>query len=320
MPRPRCPAVPLCRYADPLIADLRKRIPAALEEFDADAIHDARVSTRRLRAAIDLLDPAVPAKLLAPLRKTLRRLRRTLGPLRDIDVMLRTLEPLLDHRRHGPAAAWVRDRLLERRRRERRKAQKKRSPAALVARLDAWDPLREHLLGLGEVTEGLMIASLGAQWNSFTAMTRQFDLFAPQDPHELRIAGKLLRYTFEMLRRTPRKPPAVVVRTFKRMQDALGEWHDYVVLGEWAMRFSLDELLAHHDPRMQEKVLKLSEFALKRAARALRRFATLWERRGAQLSPLVAELVTPPRTGLDRSGSIPPTIPATAPPDASSAA
>ena len=45
--------VPLCRYADPLIEDLRKLVPKALDDFDADAIHDARVATRRLRAALE---------------------------------------------------------------------------------------------------------------------------------------------------------------------------------------------------------------------------------------------------------------------------
>jgi hypothetical protein len=126
-----------------------------------------------------------------------------------------------------------------------------------------------------------MVASLAAQWNQFVGMTRPVDLFRPQDPHALRIAGKLLRYTFEMLRCTSDKPPAAVVRTFKRMQDALGEWHDHVVLAEWVMRLSLRELLAHHDPTMQAKALALSAFALTRSNRELRKFMTLWERRGA---------------------------------------
>jgi CHAD domain-containing protein len=318
----RGPAIPLCRYADPLIEDLRKQIPRALAEWDADAIHDARVSTRRLRAVLDLLDPAVPAKLLSPLRRTLRRLRRTLGELRDIDVMLKLLSPLINHPKHGAAAGWAHSCLLDRRNSERRKAKgkKKRSPAALIGRLDAWQPLREQIVSLGGVTEELMVASLGAQWNNFASMTRQADLFRPQDPHELRIAGKLLRYTFEMLRCTRDKPPAAVVRTFKRMQDALGDWHDHVVLADWMMRLSLRELLAHHDPAMQGKVLALADFAIGRSNRALKHFMTLWEKRGAQIADVVEEIVSRPRTGPDRGGSGPPTAPALVPPSESSAA
>jgi CHAD domain-containing protein len=272
--RARCPTVPLCRYADPLIEDLRKLIGKALDQFDADAIHDARVATRRLRAALDLLEPAVPAKLLSPLNRTLRRLRRTLGDLRDIDVMLNLLEPLTRHPRHGIAAGWAHSCLLDRRNAERHKgkSKRKRSPGVLVARLDAWEPIREQVVALGEVGEKLMVASLGAQWNQFVGLTRPTELFRPQDPHALRIAGKLLRYTLEMLRctRGGDKPPAGVLAIFKRMQDALGDWHDHVVLAEWMMRLSLGELLAHHDPAMQAKVLGLSEFTLARSNRPCR--------------------------------------------------
>ena len=322
--RARSPSVPLCRYADPLIDDLRKLIPRALDEFDADAIHDARVATRRLRAALDLLEPAVPGKLLSALNRTLRRLRRTLGDLRDIDVMLNLLEPLTRHPRQGIAAGWAHSCLLDRRNAERRKAgsKRKRSPGALVARLDAWEPLREQIVALGEVSENLMVASLAAQWNHFVGLTRPAELFRPQDPHALRIAGKLLRYTFEMLRCTRDKPPAAVIRTFKRMQDALGDWHDHVVLAEWMMRLSLRELLAHHDPGMQAKVLALSEFSLARSNRDMRKFMTLWERRGPQVGEVVEQIVSRPRRQTDpgRGGSGTPTAPPAALPDASSAA
>ena len=323
--------MPLCRYADPLIDDLRKQVPAALDEWDADAIHDARVSTRRLRAALDLLEPAVPPKLLSPLKRTLRRIRDALGELRDNDVMLKLLEPLIRHPKLGAAAGWANSGLLDRRNSERRKIhrKKKHSPATLLTRLDDWEPLREQIVALGDVGEQLMVASLAAQWNAFVSMTRPTDLFRPQDPHELRISGKLLRYTFEMLRCTSQKPPAAVLRSFKRMQDALGEWHDYVVLSETMMRLSLRELLAHHDPKLQVKVLALADFALHRSERALRRFMTLWEQRGPEISAVVEQLVSrrpsprpgrSPQTGRGRGGSIAPEATEVVPPDASSAA
>ena len=37
------------------------------------------------------------------------------------------------------------------------------------------------------------------------------------------------------------------------MQEALGLWHDYVVLTERAMQISLEELLPHHDADMQAR-------------------------------------------------------------------
>ena len=73
---------------------------------------------------------------------------------------------------------------------------------------------------------------------------------ADRDPHELRIAGKALRYTLEMAVESGHPLPAAVTRTFKRMQDALGAWHDMVVLAERALHATLDAGLAYHDPAL----------------------------------------------------------------------
>src|SRR3954470_24134003 len=78
---------PLLAYLDELVENLRRLIPSAIRGNDADAIHDARVATRRLKAALDLLETAIDQRRLRPFAKTLRKLRRRLGPLRDLDVM-----------------------------------------------------------------------------------------------------------------------------------------------------------------------------------------------------------------------------------------
>ena len=45
--------------------------------------------------------------------------------------------------------------------------------------------------------------------------------------------------------------PATVMRLFKKMQDALGQWHDLVVMAERLMSLSIEQLLAHHDALVQ---------------------------------------------------------------------
>ena len=57
-------AFPLLAYLDGLVEQLQKDTPKALRAFDADAIHDARVATRRLRAATDLLAPILHERQL----------------------------------------------------------------------------------------------------------------------------------------------------------------------------------------------------------------------------------------------------------------
>lgn len=54
---------------------------------DADAIHDTRVATRRLRAALRHLEPCFPAQEVERLNVAARGLARTLGELRDMDIV-----------------------------------------------------------------------------------------------------------------------------------------------------------------------------------------------------------------------------------------
>src|SRR3712207_4983009 len=49
------PEYPLLSYLDGLMEDLRGRVPAALKAWDVEAIHQSRVATRRMKAAIDLM-------------------------------------------------------------------------------------------------------------------------------------------------------------------------------------------------------------------------------------------------------------------------
>src|SRR4051812_36369647 len=60
----------LLTYLDELVEHLRRLIPTAIRGSDADAIHDARVATRRLKAALDLLQTAIDHRRLRPFAKT----------------------------------------------------------------------------------------------------------------------------------------------------------------------------------------------------------------------------------------------------------
>lgn len=60
----------------------------------AERVHDMRVATRRLRAALEIFEPCFPAKRH---RKALRRVRKladALGERRDADVEIELLEEL----------------------------------------------------------------------------------------------------------------------------------------------------------------------------------------------------------------------------------
>jgi actin-like ATPase involved in cell morphogenesis len=91
----------------PLIAErwarLRVEIPAAIAGDDSESVHDVRVSSRRLRAAMDVAAPAFPQAWFRRLHREARIITRELGAVRDLDVLLEALRadrdaaPLTEH-------------------------------------------------------------------------------------------------------------------------------------------------------------------------------------------------------------------------------
>jgi CHAD domain-containing protein len=68
-----------------------KALPAAAEGKDIDAVHQVRVASRRLRAAMDVATDCFPATWYRPLHKTAKRITRSLGDVRNCDVILAAL-------------------------------------------------------------------------------------------------------------------------------------------------------------------------------------------------------------------------------------
>jgi hypothetical protein len=66
-------------------------IPGALEGTDIEGVHDVRVASRRLRAAMDVAAPAFPGKWYKRLHRTAKEITGALGEVRDRDVLLEAL-------------------------------------------------------------------------------------------------------------------------------------------------------------------------------------------------------------------------------------
>src|SRR5688500_14137189 len=61
------------------------------QKGDVEQLHQARVATRRLREALPLVASGARGRKMA---RTMRRLTRALGPVRELDVALLTLDEL----------------------------------------------------------------------------------------------------------------------------------------------------------------------------------------------------------------------------------
>lgn len=320
----------LLDYVDAQVRLLHEAAPQAMSSFDAGAIHKSRVATRRLKAGLDLLAPLVGEEALRDEARAGRRLRRRLGPLRDLDVMIGHLQALRAPPGAEAGRRWLIDRLEREREEARREVADGRAMEKAMARLADWWKVRGAADQARAAAGAALAESAHAQLESFARSAERLDAegrAAPGlDVHDLRIAGKSLRYTLEMAEADGVRMPRAALRAFKRMQDALGLWHDHVVLCETAMRASTQTLLAHHDPDLQASVLRLAEWALRRSGARLRDFARLWRAQGQALRDLLhgALPLSRSRTDPGPPGSLQLSLPMTsrrdAAPDASASA
>jgi CHAD domain-containing protein len=322
------PAAPLAHALSGRVAALRKHLRQALRG-EVEAVHDARVATRRLKAALDLLRPLLPDGPRSQFAKALRQVRRSLGPVRDVDVMLTHVEAMRPARGEEAALAWVREQLRQRRATLRQDAAK-RGARKLAERLRAWGDLAPEVRQSQREAAALVARAAPEQMAEFA---RRADAVAPpggrgtdpapaaepaEDVHDLRLAGKAMRYTLELCAPLGFRLPASVAKRFKKLQDALGLWHDYAVLTDEVLRLALEAQLSVTAPRTYGGVLRLAARCWADAERHLGRFRTLWARAGAGLTTSVAAAFSSPgAAGGDGEPEPPP--PAEAPPAASDA-
>ncbi|MFL5807252.1 MAG: CHAD domain-containing protein, partial [Roseiflexaceae bacterium] len=194
----------LRRFFDRMLA----RESAVLKSDDAEDVHQMRVASRRLRAALQVVDTIYEPEQVRRHRRGLRRVAQALGDVRDMDVfhehVLAYQEALPDQARDEitPLVAAVEARrdearavLLEDLRRRRFQKFKRAfatfltTPGAQLndrAGIDATTRVRDFA--------GSAIWRRYEQWRAHeVALENPRD----EDLHEARIAGKRLRYTLE---------------------------------------------------------------------------------------------------------------------------
>jgi CHAD domain-containing protein len=69
-----------------------KAVPVALAGEDPEGVHDVRVASRRLRAAMDVAVDCFPESWYRSLHRTAKEITGALGEVRDRDVLLEALQ------------------------------------------------------------------------------------------------------------------------------------------------------------------------------------------------------------------------------------
>ncbi len=275
-------------YLDEQIDALKQHTSVALDMFDPTGIHQARVATRRLKAGLDLFKPLLDKDDLKQIASAGKKLRRRLGPLRDLDVMIEHLREYHATPRLQPAVEWIIGQFEQMRQQARALDQKKgKKPQKLLEQFNDWWPIRYKLAAAAEAIPLLLTQSLHERFDRFSTdadwvagIAKPSAESLPIDLHELRIDGKALRYTFELANAHGLKVRKSVFKSFKAMQESLGEWHDSVVLADETVKRWANVELALHDPDAAALVLDLAKQFLRDSVKSLTQFKSRWKRSG----------------------------------------
>jgi len=241
------------RIALSCLEHLQQNHHGALTSDDPEYIHQMRVATRRLRAALRLFAPVLPERLADSLRTPFAALMTQLGRARDLDVLLTEIaNPVLTALPNEPRLPALASDITNRRYAARAEA------LALLAAPDYGRTLLGALEALHPVptTDGAAMPLRAFARERLRRLRKKLrrlaaaaDLQDPASLHALRIGVKRLRYALEFF--APLAPERAFVRALQRLagvQDTLGQLNDLANAGDLLMDCAGD------DPRLREAV------------------------------------------------------------------
>ena len=240
------------------VANLRKHAELVRRE-DIEGIHDMRVASRRLRAALSEMRAFLAKEQRKQLQAHVRQVTRLLGRPRELDVSIKTLEQM--HRDNGSDNAGLLYGLDQLRQERAALSPSCAEAVALVESLELdttlialLDPERVKERNLLEVGPRRLKRQLRALTEEYLKWRRGGER---SQLHLVRIAFKKFRYVCEVF--TPlygdRMKP--LIGDLKRVQEHLGDWNDARVIAEEFTR--LRETASEQVRAEMERVIAASE-------------------------------------------------------------
>jgi CHAD domain-containing protein len=205
----------------------RRRV---LRGEDGKSVHDLRVATRRLQAALDVFDRYLPATPRKRLDRRARAIRRRLGMQRNARVMLELLRDLRGRlsRREARVAARLEKQMKEAIAGLRRSRRRKGLPGIRKR-------IRAIVRAVGDHAEA-PAANGPTHGQAVLRACREARHGRPEAMHRLRIAIKRYRYALEVLTDAGRPGLERTIGEARALQGALGRLHDLDVLIEIVRR------------------------------------------------------------------------------------
>jgi CHAD domain-containing protein len=213
---------------------------------DDEAVHQARVATRRMRSDLRTYADLLDGDWAGALRDELSWLADSLGEVRDADVLLRRLRRQVDEL-HGAERAsgnTLVDVLA---------AQRHAARARLLADLDSprYTNLLDQVVEAAADPLTLPAARRPAAetlprlfvkpWSSLERGARRLVPTSPdEDYHGVRVRAKRARYAADVAALVIGKPAQKLSGELSRLQDILGEHQDACVARQWLRETALD--------------------------------------------------------------------------------
>ena len=215
----------------------------ALEEAarggaDADAVHDMRVASRRLREAMRLLAPLYPGREFNRWYRRIRKVTRALGPVRDSDVFIEEFSRLAPEFGEGGrrAVAFFVGHRMGRREHELEALNRQLAALDLEKNRASLEALAHAVAGTSDAARPFADFAHAAVAERaaavFGAQPEALDERNTAEQHALRIDYKRLRYAVEAFAPCYGDDFDALHETLVAFQDALGEMHDLHVFGD----------------------------------------------------------------------------------------
>lgn len=230
-----------CQYLREQLDRLAQHTQGARQAKDVEDVHQARVASRRMRAALVMFSPCFPKKKVRLWTQHIRAITRGLGEARDKDVQILFVQDFLnqlgdDDKRYRTGIQRLHLRLCQ----QRTKVQPR-----VVKAIDKLD--RSQALGdmAGDLERMLFVmrarqvsVETPEVWtrtaghirsrltNLLTCQDCLADAKRVADHHRMRIMAKKLRYTLEICRAAYGSDLNDAIKAVKQVQTLLGDIHD----------------------------------------------------------------------------------------------
>lgn len=206
-------------------------------------VHALRVITLRVQAELDLDLAELPhashqAQAILSFSRRGERLRKVLGPVRELDVWIgkvqRLRESLSESNGYLPRSTRDSIRQLERLEgllKEQRRRSDKKLITAIGKREDDFHEAADEIDRTVHLHAHETDADAGKLIRArFAEVARDFPAFDQENLHDFRKRIKMIRYLAEI--HSSDAACAQIAAQMKKLQSAIGEWHDWQVLAQ----------------------------------------------------------------------------------------